>query len=74
MSPDNPTVPEASPGDIIELRILTMSDEEWERYLAQRADDQVVRTREDGTLEIVAEDLKALDAELRRKFGGVKNG
>ena len=73
MSPDNPTSPDAAPGDIIELRILTMSDEEWERYLAQRADDAVVRVREDGTLDIVAEDLKALDAELRRKFG-VKNG
>lgn len=73
MCPDNPTVPDASPGDIIEVRILTMSDEEWERYLAQRADDEVVRVNDDGTLEIVAPDLKALDEELRRKFG-VKNG
>jgi len=73
-SRDDPTVPEAAAGDLIELRILTMTDEEFESYLVRRADAEVVRVNADGTVEILAEDLKALDEELRRKYGVPSGG
>lgn len=51
-----------------------MTDEEFESYLVRRADAEVVRVNADGTVEILAEDLKALDEELRRKYGVPSGG
>lgn len=51
-----------------------MTDDEFDGYLQRRADAEVVRVGADGTMEIVAEDLKAFDEELRRKFGVPSGG
>lgn len=68
MSLADPTVPDASLADLVELRLLTMSEEEWQHYQEIKAEGELVREREDGTVEIVDPELKRLDEELRQKF------
>lgn len=57
---------------MVEYFILTLTDKEWDNYLAYRADQEVVREDENGNIVIVADDLIEFDRQMREQFGAAK--